>query len=114
MKEFINRVIRNTDVHKLEKLLVILIPVLTLVIIASIIMPTVALLRSGSDTQEVVYLPPEEPVRQSAAPSPGADAMQQKIYYDGEIYQYVFALSDAGTLLSVSYTHLTLPTILLV
>ena len=52
MKEFINRVIRNTDVHKLEKLLVILIPVLTLVIIASIIMPTVALLRSGSDTQD--------------------------------------------------------------
>lgn len=107
MKEFINRVIRNTDVHKLEKLLVILIPVLTLVIIASIILPTVALIRSGSETQEVVYLPPEEPTQVSAAPSPGADAgtVQQKIYYDGEIYKYVFALSDAGTLLSSGETE---------
>lgn len=107
MKEFINRVIRNTDVHKLEKLLVILIPVLTLVIIASIIMPTVALLRSGSDTQEVVYLPPEEPVSESASPSPSADAgaVQQKIYYDGEIYKYVFSLSDDGTLLSSGETE---------
>ena len=107
MKEFINRVIRNTDVHKLEKLLVILIPVLTLVIIASILMPTVALLRSGDETPEVVYLPPEEPVPESASPSPSADAgtVQQKIYYDGEIYKYVFSLSDAGTLLSNGETE---------